>query len=196
MLVLVLSLSACSNELGSGRDGGRRDGGSPRDGSAPVDDGAMPPSDGSTPADGAGPMDGGIATDGGPDGGPPLVCFPATVDCSPSPVTMEDGCFDGTSCYLRNVQMSIRNVIAARPEIFMTTDVCEIILDVDAFMDAVVAELVAMGVCAIRDPNAPGEEVTVKTGNVFTENFDIVASTGCARLGDPIYTSTCTPAWW
>jgi len=60
----------------------------------------------------------------------------------------------------------------------------------------VVADVVARGHCAIRDPNAPGEEITVKRDNGFSENFDIVASTGCARSGDAIYTGYCAPAWW
>jgi len=193
----------CTTELGSGRDSGATgDGGGTMDSAVPRDAGTGPdatmPVDANVRLDAMAEPDGGSTMDtgGGPDGGPTLVCFPAAVDCTPSSVTMEDGCFDGTSCYLRMVQNGVRNVIRDRPELFMMGASCSIILDVDQFMDAVVAQVVGMGVCAIRDPNAPGEEVTVKTGNDFTENFDIVASTGCARYGDPIYTSTCTPAWW
>lgn len=63
-------------------------------------------------------------------------------------------------------------------------------------MNAVVDRAVAGGLCCIRDPNAPGEEVTVKYSNGFTENFDLVASTGCARYGSAICTGYCAPAWW
>lgn len=63
-------------------------------------------------------------------------------------------------------------------------------------MDAVVADLGGRGLCVIRDPNAPREEVTVKYSNAFAESFDIVASNGCARTGAGIYTATCIPAWW
>lgn len=53
-----------------------------------------------------------------------------------------------------------------------------------------------LGRAGTGEPNAPNEEVTVKHDNAYAENFDIVAASGCARYGDLIYTSTCTPAWW
>lgn len=119
--------------------------------------------------------------------------------CAPGPGTGEgDQCHDGPSCYLARVQAAVNGTIAAHPAWFRWDDAipCWIILDVDHYLDAVVADLTAHGLCAIRDPNAPGEEVTVKHDNAFTENFDIVASTGCARSGAPIYTGWCAPAWW
>jgi len=90
------------------------------------------------------------------------------------------------------------SVIATYPAWFdyANPTMCPFILDVDGYMNAVVADLVGQGLCAIRDPNAPGEEVTVKTDNAFSENFDIVASSGCARYGPLIYTGYCAPAWW
>ncbi len=200
--LLALLAGACTGDLGSGRgggDGGARDaGGATNSGStmdaARVDAGAGvdggPGTDAATGVDAPGPT-----PDAGADGGA-LVCRPEPRDCSPAPVMMEDYCVRGTSCYLGDVQAAVRATISAHPEWFDSTGSCSIILDVGSFMDDVAARIVARGVCAIRDPNAPDEEVTLKYSNVFTENFDIVASTGCARYGDPIYTSTCFPAWW
>ncbi len=139
------------------------------------------------------------SVDAGIDAGPHVCKTNAPKDCSPGTGTGEgDQCAGGPSCYVSNVIKAVQNVIAAHPSWFDYNNQwsCPSILDVDKFMDAVVADLVAQGLCAIRDPNAPGEEVTVKHDNAFSENFDIVASTGCARYGTAIYTSWCAPAWW
>jgi len=121
------------------------------------------------------------------------------LDCSPGSGTGTGAqCFDAPSCYLPKVQNAVRKTINDNPTWFDTNNSygCAVILDVDSYMSSVVANLVADGLCAIRDPNAPGEEVTVKHDNAWSENFDIVASTGCARYGGLIYTSMCSPAWW
>lgn len=191
LLVTLLLGAACTGQVSGGGDPDAAPAGA--DGAvaladapiAPVPDAPPPPVDALPPP----PIDANT-----------LDCIPeGPQDCSPGPGTGEGAeCFDGTSCYLMAVKAAVTGTIAAHPEWFSTDNPagCPFILDVDAFMDAVVADLVAGGLCAIRDPNAPGEEVTVKHDNAFSENFDIVASTGCARYGDAIYTSTCAPAWW
>ena len=120
-------------------------------------------------------------------------------DCSPGSGTgSANECFDGPSCFVAKVQKAVNNTVAAHPTWFDYNNQwnCPNILMVDAFMIAVAADLVGQGVCAIRDPNAPGEEVTVKHDNAFSENFDIYSSAGCARSGAAIYTGYCAPAWW
>ena len=159
---------------------------------------------GSRASGGAGPTTvatsgpGGSAQSSGGGGAP--MCPPVgPLDCSPGPGTAEaDRCAKGTSCFLANVKTAVVAVVNAQPSWFdyNNPDNCPFILQMDAFMNAVVADLVVQGTCAIRDPNAPDEEVTVKHDNAFAENFDIVAASGCARYGDLIYTSTCSPAWW
>jgi hypothetical protein len=200
--LLVLATAACVGRVPlRGSDAGAGDGG----GGGGGGDG------GNTSLDGgpAGATDAGPAgADAGPDAAPgtdaapidPLACPPVgPLDCSPGPGTGEaDQCFSGTSCYITDVQGAVMDVLAAHPEWFdyMNVYMCPFILNVDGFLDSVVTDLVGRGLCAIRDPNAPGEEVTVKHDNAFTENFDLVASTGCARYGPLIYTGYCTPAWW
>lgn len=156
---------------------------------------------GGTGAGGAGVGgSGGGAGAGGAGGSAGVVCpSPDPLDCSPGSGTGEAGqCFDGPSCYLGAVKSAVVGVINAQPTWFdyNNPNNCPFILQLDPFLDSVVADLEAQGLCAIRDPNAPGEEVTVKHDNAFSENFDIVASTGCARYGDGIYTGYCAPAWW
>ena len=81
------------------------------------------------------------------------------------------------------VQGAINHTINNHPAWFDNNNPygCWMILDVSAFLDTVVNRLTGQGLCAIRDPNAPNEEVTVKHDNEGAESFDIVASNGCAR---------------
>jgi hypothetical protein len=121
----------------------------------------------------------------------------APMDCSPGSGTGEAAqCRDGPSCFVGDVQRAVQNVLMSDPSNFDTSGACPRILDVQRFMNAVVTDLRSQDLCAIRDPNAPDEEVTVKRDNLFAESFDIVASTGCARFGAAIYTGYCAPAWW
>jgi hypothetical protein len=120
---------------------------------------------------------------------------PGAVDCSPGPGTGEgDECFDGVSCFISDVQGAVRGVIADHPELFDSTGDCDIVLDPEAYRSGVVERVQAGGLCAFPDPNSI-EEFVVKFNNAYSENFDILASTGCARYGPAIYTSTCAPAW-
>jgi hypothetical protein len=157
---------------------------------------AAPSPDAAAQADAAAQVDA-APPDAGP---PPHTCQPtASQDCSPgSGQATAEQCGDGTSCYLSNVQSAVNGTISAHPEWFSWDDQipCWIILDVDNFLNAVVAHLQGQGLCVIRDPNAYNEEITVKHDNAFAESFDIVASTGCARSGGGIYTGYCGPAWW
>lgn len=120
---------------------------------------------------------------------------PGGMDCSPGPGTGEgDECFDGVSCFISAVQSAVRGVIADHPELFDSTGDCDIVLDAEAYRAGVVERINAQDLCGFPDPNSI-EEVVVKYNNAYSENFDILASTGCARYGPAIYTSTCAPAW-
>ncbi|MGZ3421177.1 MAG: hypothetical protein ACXVEF_44950 [Polyangiales bacterium] len=123
----------------------------------------------------------------------------AAMDCTPGTGTGEgDQCKDAPSCYLTIVQKAVNGLVSAHPDWFDFTGPsgCPVIKNVDMFLDAVVADVAAHGLCVERDPHAPGEEITVKKDNAFSENFDLVSSAGCARSGAPIYTGYCAPAWW
>lgn len=116
-------------------------------------------------------------------------------DCSPGNGSGEaDTCVDGTPCYIDLVQQGVQTVIAAHPEWFDMVDPT-LVLDAESYMNAVVAEVGAQGVCAIRDPNA-GDEMAVKHDNGFAESYDILSADGHARYGELIYTATCSPAWF
>lgn len=194
VLISAFAAAGCSADGAGDGDGGAND--ARGDGLALMDVIVYP--EGAAPD--AAPSD--AASDAGVDVADASVhqcVFVTPLDCSKGSGTgSANECHDGPSCFVAKVQKAVNDTVAAHPSWFDFNNQwsCPNILMVDAFMDAVVANLVAQGYCAIRDPNAPGEEVTVKHDNAFSENFDIVASNGCARSGAAIYTGWCAPAWW
>jgi hypothetical protein len=128
-----------------------------------------------------------------------VVCPPPDpMDCSPGTGTGEaDQCHDGPSCFLADVKSGVTWTVNNHPEWFgIGPNDCPLVVDVDAYMSSVVDRVLGAGHCAIRDPNDPNYEITVKHDNAFAENHRIrAASTGCARWGDAIYTGYCAPAW-
>jgi hypothetical protein len=160
---------------------------------------------GATPQDSA-LADGSVASDAArPEDAAPDVrvvvdagnrCGEGPRECSMGPGTGEgDMCTREVSCFLRVVQDSVRAVIAANPTWFDMSAGTQLVTNVEGYMNGVVAEVNRRGLCAIRDPNA-GDEIVVKHDNAFAENFDILSADNLARSGDPIYTSTCAPAWF
>lgn len=124
---------------------------------------------------------------------------PGGLDCVTPGTGDGETCFDGVSCFLDEVQAAVRGVIAGHPDWFRHDDTlsCDVVVvEVEVYRQAVVDALNARGdLCAIPDPNA-GDEIAIKYNNAYAENFDIHASTGCARYGAAIYNGTCYPAWF
>jgi hypothetical protein len=58
------------------------------------------------------------------------------------------------------------------------------------YMNGVVANLRSYGLCAIVDSE---DEIAVKNSNAFSDQYDILLSTGNVRRA---YTATCRPAWF
>jgi len=120
---------------------------------------------------------------------------PGGQDCTPgsgNPAPAD--CGDGTSCFLSAVQQSVNATLAGNPtQFYQVPDHSNCLAPYDPvwFMDTVVAALQSKNLCARRDPPDSQEEVTVKLNNAYAENFDIVASWGCARTGSGIYTGFC-----
>jgi len=69
------------------------------------------------------------------------------------------------------------------------------VVDKEGFLNGLVANLLAAGYCAERDPDDGAyERILVKNENGFSENFDVLASSGHMRRGSGNYFETCTPA--
>ena len=87
-----------------------------------------------------------------------------------------------------------------QPQIFDKTQEAGIgtgqylVLDKEAYLNGLVANLSAAGFCAQRDPDDFNyERIQAKNENGFSETFDVMSGAGFARTNG-IYKETCTPA--
>ncbi len=153
--------------------------------------------DADTSSTGAPPLDTGGAIEsstGSDDGG--AACPPVDpLDCSPGPGNGKTCDLDGVSCFLPTVQANVQGVVNGYPQWFDMSAGTPFVLEPELYMDQVVADVSATGLCAIRDPNA-GDEIAVKHDNAYAESFDILSAEGNARWGEGIYTATCAPSWF
>jgi hypothetical protein len=110
-------------------------------------------------------------------------------------------CSRGDSRLLDRVEVAIDLTVQQKPGIFdLTQDVVPgsgqyKVLDPEAYLDGVVANLRAAGLCAQRDPDeAVSETILVKDSNAYSEDFDVFLSSGFIRRGNGAYRQTCTPS--
>ena len=69
------------------------------------------------------------------------------------------------------------------------------VLDKEAYLTGLVANLVAAGYCAERDPDDGAyERILVKNENGYSENFDVLAGSAPFMRRGGSYFETCTPA--
>ena len=109
-------------------------------------------------------------------------------------------CEKGSSRLQGAVLTAIDTVVQQQPQIFDKTQEAGegtgqyLVLDKEAYLNGVVANLVSAGFCAQRDPDDFNyERIQAKNQNDFSELFDILTGTGYIRRNG-IYTETCTPA--
>lgn len=156
-------------------------GGSPSRSTPPS---TVSPSPDPTPGSGSG---GGVGTSSCPlgDGSPAAVCREAR---------------RGSSTLVEEVRASLDLLLRQRPEIFDTSDEAGTgtgqyrVLDPEAYLEGVVADLRAAGLCAQRDPDDYNyERIQVKDGNERSETYDVLLASGHVRRGE-MHRETCTPA--
>jgi hypothetical protein len=102
---------------------------------------------------------------------------------------------------LADVEAAMDALIEQRPQIFDLNDEYSPdtrafrVLDREAYMNGLVANLRAAGLCAERDPDdALQQTIRAKNAAEFSENFDVILSTGHMRRGTGMYRQTCTPS--
>jgi hypothetical protein len=132
-------------------------------------------------------------------------CYPAAFPTSPPPQGQTPGCSLKASkekacgrekpSFLAQLDAAIEKVADEHPEILDKTSVrgspgSYQILNFDAYVDQVVRNLSARGLCAHYD----GEELAVKNENGFSDQYDIILSDGYIRRGEGSYRTTCYPA--
>ena len=143
--------------------------------------------------------------------GTPTVAAP---DPAPSPASGGEGasanscpigkgnpdaaCAKGSPQLLAAVESAIDRLVRDRPELFNLQEESVAgtgqyrVLDKEAYVDGVLANLRAAGMCAGRSLDL--ELVQVKSTNATSEDFDIWTSSGFVRRGGAAYRQTCTPA--
>ena len=107
-------------------------------------------------------------------------------------------CSKASPQLLGAVDGAIDRLLRDRPELFNQQEESVAgtgqyrVLDKEAYVDGVIANLRAAGLCAGRSIDL--ERVQVKSTNAFSEDFDIWSSRGFIRRGGFAYRQTCTPA--
>jgi hypothetical protein len=110
-------------------------------------------------------------------------------------------CSRGSSRLLDRIEVAIDLTVRQKPEAFdLNRDAVPgsgqyLVLDKDAYLDGVVGNLRAAGLCAQRDPDdGTYETIQAKDSNDYSEAFDIVTSSGFIRRGGSAYRQSCTPS--
>ena len=112
--------------------------------------------------------------------------------CAPAPAPGNERCpRESNSQFLGVVESAYDSLIAKHPNWFNRDGgVVYVRISEDDWAWAVINEVRRKGYCAGRY----SEEVSVRTSKAYSENFDVLMSTGSIRRGDGSYRSTCTPA--
>jgi hypothetical protein len=115
--------------------------------------------------------------------------------CALGKGTADTSCHKSTNNFGQQVDDAIELLVRQRPELFDLTDQRGpggyLVKDFDAYYAGVVKNLQALpGVCAGFD----FEFLNVKNTNEFSEQFDVLASSGHARRGASAYQGSCFPA--
>jgi hypothetical protein len=114
--------------------------------------------------------------------------------CALGKGTFDARCSRGGAQLLSEVNAAIDRVVRARPQLFNLQE--EIspgsyrVLDVPAYLQAVIGELSSGGFCA----GLLGDQLQVKNTQDFSEEYDIITSTGFVRRGAGSFVKSCTPA--
>jgi len=99
---------------------------------------------------------------------------------------------------LTAVESAIDRLVRDRPALFNLQEESVAgtgqyrVLDKEAYIDGVMANLRSAGLCAGRSLDL--ELVQVKSTNGFSEDFDVWSSSGFIRRGGAAYRQSCTPA--
>jgi hypothetical protein len=120
--------------------------------------------------------------------------------CPLGPGDLNAECEKTSSRLVNAVFDAMDRLVQQKPQIFDKTDESGTgtgqykVLDHEAYLNGLVANLVAAGYCAERDPDDSNyERILVKNENGFSENFDVLTGSGHVRRNGT-YFETCTPA--
>jgi hypothetical protein len=156
-------------------------------------------------------------SDGAPSSSTPPTTLPAPTPSSPPTSGTGDPYFDASCrlgegeadapCERQSERMlnvyedALDQLITEKPGLFDLEDEyapgtrAYRVKDKNGYMDGIVAIVRARGLCAERDPDDGAQEtVRMKMESDFSENYDVLLSSGHMRRGDGAYRASCTPA--
>ncbi len=135
---------------------------------------------------------------------PPPIGGGDTFNQANCPLGKGDGhatCGRSHTALLNDVEGAMDALVQQKPQIFDLKDeyapatAAYKVLDKEAYMDGLVMILRAAGLCAERDPDDPMQQtIRAKDTAEFSEDFDVILSTGHMRRGNGAYRQTCKPA--
>lgn len=155
--------------------------------------------------------------DSAPSSSTPTTTLPQA-STAPPPVGNADNSFNHASCalgkgdpnptcertserMLNAYEDALTLLVEQKPQIFDLTDEAVPdtkaykVKDKEAYMEGIVANLRAAGLCAERDPDDGLQEtIRAKLEADYSEDFDTLLSSGHMRRGPGAYRQTCTPA--
>ena len=108
------------------------------------------------------------------------------------------GCTSRSPQLTALVEAAIDRLVRERPELFNTQEEAGEgtgqyrVLDREGYLEGVVANLRAAGLCAERALDR--ERVVAKSTNAFSEEWDVLTASGFIRRGSYSYRQTCEPA--
>jgi hypothetical protein len=110
-------------------------------------------------------------------------------------------CDKGRSVLLAEMESAMDTLIQQKPQIFDLQDEyapgsrAYRVLDKEAYMVGLVAALRGAGLCSERDPDDLDlETIRTKNSSDFSEDFDVLLSSGHMRRGGGMYRQTCSPS--
>jgi hypothetical protein len=110
-------------------------------------------------------------------------------------------CEQGRTALLDELEGAMDLLIQQKPQIFDLGNEyapgtrAYKVLDKEAYMEGLVANLRAAGLCSERDPDDfQLETIRAKNASDFSEDFDVILSSGHMRRGSGMYRQTCSPS--
>jgi hypothetical protein len=122
---------------------------------------------------------------------------PSSSSCNLPPSNPANpACGAGTQSFLQNLENAITLATQKRPDLFDFNDKrcenCYRVKDVNAYINLVMKNLAAQGLCTLFD----GEDLQIKNTNDFNDGYDIITWDNYIRRGAGCYRGTCRPSWF
>ena len=129
-----------------------------------------------------------------PTPSPSPTATPGATSCALGKGDIDAHCARTSARLLSEVEAAIDRVVRSQPQLFDLREEISAgsyrVLDIPTYLQGVVRELVAAGFCS----QLLGDQLQVKNTQDFSEEYDIITSTGFIHRGPGAYVKFCSPA--